>query len=1641
MKKNSIMKNVVMLLTISFALSALTNFKSYWIWEETSTVDFGDNNLSSVVVVNTNGGEVSFPLPLEKMVADFKNDSIPRYQSYNTQEQFLNTWVKGPNIFVQKFDADSVVLSPALQVNDSSIIDIDNTRIRSALMDDSSFCVVWWTPTSYYNKDDNIYGQTFSSSNKKMCLNFIIKYNSRYPSVWANDSSKVFWILYSAHEGTEWYANKIFVQQRDLYGVKPEDDFILNKELLIISEMHSSAVSDKDGNLIVVWEGANGESSNHMDIYIRKFSPNATPLSNTFKVNDDNLWAYQGTPDLSIDNNGNLLLAWTDFRDNTSEYYPYTYAIYGQFYDADINKLFDNFRINEPKYKSNGSPDVEFIDGEFQVSWSAHDELWINRWKFIPVTYGEMISSVFDAGQDGANYHEIFWNCDLPDKTSINIKLRSAHNIEQIDNMEWYGPLDINGFYNNKAGQMINPIHNLDRYIQYKVIFETESPGISPILKSISISYTPLDSIAPSPPNNLVASVGHSQIRLSWQAPPDNDVMQYNLYRGQSSGNYQIDWTKQIPTHLTSYTDTSAVNGANYYYAISAVDTSHNESTLSNEIFATPRIVNLFVSESGSPTGDGTLENPYSSIMDAINAAEYGDSIVVLPGSYSESVTMKTGVSLIGSGARFTELMGTNNEYIIKAANDAVIKGFSLIKAGSESRHAIACQSTSPTISNNIIQSYITVMVPAIYCNNRVSPNIIKNYISGFAVGINVGAYSTPLIRNNIIEVSDMGITEGWFAKCSIFNNTIIIRNAVGISLRDNGSSTVLNNIVVGTDYSYGITGEVYPERVRYNNAWNNYINFDVGSGVGNISENPLFINTAKQDYRLQDGSPCIDSGSPDSKYYDTDGSRNDMGAFGGPDPIRRELMIRLVKSLSLSRTSGFPGDTVRFDVSLDEPAGLKSAVMVISYDSKLLDFKTAQTGTIANEFSFNVKETSKGRVLLSLFNNKPIENGSGPIAQIDFMVSETAKSGDVSQLTVEECEFLDSESGEIVIKSISDGFFSVNLGSDEGQYLYVDYKYDSSGDGSRYQPFTTIQAAIDQSVAGDTIVVAAGDYSEQLILKEGVYLRGAGAIVTRIHPQFDERCVSISDIQECEISGFAFIGPDNMPCIMPFIRISNSSPIIKANLFQAQILSFTGIECNDNSSAVIDRNAFINCGIYVSNSNPVIHHNDIIGGDNVIQCNGSSPIITWNRIDAHEGGMEAIRLLECKNATIEKNIISVHAGAAFGLIIENSDSIFIFNNIIKGLNDGNGVWNRYSTNINFVNNTIHSKMIGYNEDESNSLIMNNIIIGNNDCGIQACNDTEMDYNNIWNPGNNYCDCSAGINSISDDPLFINPENGNYHLCLNSPCINLGNPDEQFNDWDGSRNDMGAFGGPNADPIWTEIFGCTIKADSLVATLNDTIEVSVYGSQIENIAQIYFDISYDPKKIQFINAYATEVSNCLALSKTQSASNTLSITMDGISGIQSKQGKLLKLYFCVCTSEQAVTYIRFDSVTLISDVMSNITFSEITDGVITIVKANEIDNQNHIPLTYSLDQCYPNPFNAFTTIKYQIAVAGKVNLNIYDIRGRKVRTLVNTIKNTGNYSLIWDGSNDSGQNLASGIYFYQIHTEKYIKTKKMILLK
>jgi hypothetical protein len=268
----------------------------------------------------------------------------------------------------------------------------------------------------------------------------------------------------------------------------------------------------------------------------------------------------------------------------------------------------------------------------------------------------------------------------------------------------------------------------------------------------------------------------------------------------------------------------------------------------------------------------------------------------------------------------------------------------------------------------------------------------------------------------------------------------------------------------------------------------------------------------------------------------------------------------------------------------------------------------------------------------------------------------------------------------------------------------------------------------------------------------------------------------------------------------------------------------------------------------------------------------------------------------------------------------------------------------------------------------------------------------------VWNnSGGNYSGCVPGPGSLSEDPLFIDPVNADYHLALHSPAIDAGRPGAPYEDPDGSRGDIGIFGSRDfvmAQPSFPKNLTATRQVAHVLLEWGRNPE-----GDVENYA-VYGGLTSDfaPGLSTFITLVSGADSSVTVDPPADSLFYRVSaVDADGYAGGYSAP----VLYSPTSTSVSRPGSYRF-----------------------------------------ALRQNVPNPFNPSTKISYELPVRAAVVLSVYDVDGRLVRTLVDTAQGPGTFSVPWDGRNDDGGWVASGVYFYRLTAAGLgVQTKKMVFVK
>ena len=230
---------------------------------------------------------------------------------------------------------------------------------------------------------------------------------------------------------------------------------------------------------------------------------------------------------------------------------------------------------------------------------------------------------------------------------------------------------------------------------------------------------------------------------------------------------------------------------------------------------------------------------------------------------------------------------------------------------GGAVKRAIVCDAASPLIVNNQIR--LGEPAIGIECSNSSNPVIANNYLLGntrslWAIKGNRAGLLT--ITNNIIKGH----------ATAIFNDT---RGTPGTAL-------IENNIILDNGIALRCEEDASIES-SYNLFWNNGGNYaGCSAGQGDLEAGPIFHAPETEDFRLKEESPAIDAGDPEPQYDDIDGSRNDIGIYGGPyAEVGGRLGVQV--KLSIPDTLAAPGDTLHLPVWAFNASGIARAEMVLT--------------------------------------------------------------------------------------------------------------------------------------------------------------------------------------------------------------------------------------------------------------------------------------------------------------------------------------------------------------------------------------------------------------------------------------------------------------------------------------------------------------------------------------------------------------------------------------------------------------------------------------------------------------------------------------------------------------------------------------
>jgi predicted outer membrane repeat protein len=510
-------------------------------------------------------------------------------------------------------------------------------------------------------------------------------------------------------------------------------------------------------------------------------------------------------------------------------------------------------------------------------------------------------------------------------------------------------------------------------------------------------------------------------------------------------------------------------------------------------------------------------------------------------------------------------------------------------------------------------------------------------------------------------------------------------------------------------------------------------------------------------------------------------------------------------------------------------------------------------------------------------------------------------------------------------------------------------------------------------------------------------------------------------------------------------IYCDKSSPIISdSKITQNIAVSDKGgaIFCNESSpeilNSLIENNGSLRGGaLFLQESSPIIQNSVIcnntaeFGG--AIYSANSSPIISHSRIAYNITSYKNGGAIFCFKSSPEifnsilENNSSIYGGALF---LQESFSM-IRNSIICNNTAvaGGAIYSNKSSsdlvNVTISNNT--ASMYGgaicleslNNFKFKNSIIWENFSEYGSFFTIGYKDHISFKYSNIdtndsnWNTINEKKASSSSIiieeGVISEDPLFGDTKNNDFTLLQMSPCIDAGDPDDDIGNEPiphGYIINMGAYGGT---------YQAAPTNDTLLTIVPDHIDFEYIKDDTNQEEKIYL------KNGNKFTINITEIS-CTDLVNFSLLDFSDQEIIKGFSfSLESGSVDSFKIIF----NYRNQPNIHFST---------SITFKciEVPDQVLS-VSAN-------VQPRFMLFQNYPNPFNSKTIIHYQLPEKNNVMFNIYNLLGQNIKTLVNREMESGPHQIIWNGNDNNGKKVNSGIYFYQLKSGRFCSVKKMNLM-
>ncbi|HEY3296567.1 MAG TPA: T9SS type A sorting domain-containing protein [bacterium] len=534
---------------------------------------------------------------------------------------------------------------------------------------------------------------------------------------------------------------------------------------------------------------------------------------------------------------------------------------------------------------------------------------------------------------------------------------------------------------------------------------------------------------------------------------------------------------------------------------------------------------------------------------------------------------------------------------------------------------------------------------------------------------------------------------------------------------------------------------------------------------------------------------------------------------------------------------------------------------------------------------------------------------------------------------------------------------------------------------------FATIQAAIDASALHDTVLVAAGTYYENISFRGHSIVLASEYLLTHNPAAITATIINGSQPANADTGTVVRIvsGEDSTTALIGFT-----------------ITGGTGTPLADQQSHLVYVEAG---GVMTDGTSPIIAHNYIVGND--------ASRVPAGVTSAGGGGIRC----GFGHPQLLNNVVARNTGRYYGGgIVINLASAILRNNVVcqnSGGQDfgGGGVWMYGSA---FPASTVENNSIVGNSTTLNGggvlisstsvNLINNIIWAN----TARTTGPQISRTNSFG-ATTYNDVQGGLAGNGNIAVYPAFADTNLLLAAGSPCINAGDSSAIYNDPDGSRNDMGAYGGPGATPL----------VPFSVPLLRHSPNSVDFGFANPGTPAPRNLILADP------STGGVRIDSARIVGPSGGAVTLVSIPTHLAPYAQDTARLVWSPTQNVSLSDTLLIFTNDSS----SNPARIALMGQASEGISPA-------GNSPLPSVFRLLQNYPNPFNPATQIRFDLPRAAHVRLEIFDLLGHHVATLLNEDTVAGGHAVIWDATSQP-----SGLYFCRFSTKSFSDTKKMLLLK